>query len=1248
MLTKLLLLLLSTTLLFSCGGKKVSEVNLEVRGSLQFGGSTLAPISTGGLMLWGQSSTGQAFSQALRNSETLNLTLPNGSWRFYAMAWANGNGAELDASTALRCALTPITTLSGGDNTIALELSQSACAAPVFKGNLTNLSQMMIDIQACESVAGLSMTSECTLDRNFPTYISDRAPIMSVRIVLNEYVEGLNLSAGSGLSRCLSFGSGPITAAETTIPGSIVLPVGGSSANPFRISLIYDLATPDCSGAQSETFTTVMPRGLQQTFPNQAIVSSGNTLRLAEAHDDLRLCQGRDLRFPFAGGDGGDHTPYIICSAKQLYEIHNLPIYLNNSFRLAKPINLNATLFTGAPIAGVHPISAGCWEPGQTWQPLGGFTYDPPPSCTMTDNPSALFTGNFDGNNHSLTGLRMRYEESSHIGFISKWERPAPNGYLRDIVFNTPEVSGRDKTGTLVGLQTDAGSFVSISGIRINGGEVEARADEFAHTGGVVGEGSNLNLSDITVRGTTITHIGGGIGGIFGKITGSQKITRLHSYAHILSRYDTMFNEFNVGGIGGELNATSLTSPLSSLTHQGVIITRLGNVGGLFGNLTSNQLIENSYATSSISTISSDQSNSVGGLIGIIGDDQIIQKSYFAGHIIDHCATTCDAGKILGNVSSFTITGSDIFAHASEDNLIVAGGGDFSLSIDPINNMMAGASTLYNTTVGTALTSPAFIRNTGDLPRLASEKHFCAQDPIISGFNPRVTLAQQIANGRGTSTRPLAICNKDQFSELSAINNNVHARIMTGILVSGTYTEPEINSGTILDGKDGYLFGYYKEGDITASEIRSPIESNFGVIRNLLVSNISSLSEVQTDGAGYNSAFVHTNQGIIDGVKIVASKVTNMDTLSQVYSGGIAVNNNSGAVIRNSLFNGSVAVAYSFGAIAHTNNGLIEKSVSDMSFEPVMNGAYIGGIAKENGVNGQIRSVKVEGSVSSDTAYVIDNITFGVVQNQGLIEDIEISSSARWVAKLGTNYSTVALDNLTGGVIRRVVIKGQLLNNDNTVSTTAAPTSGLSVFTDLGLTEGVITMSPSGRLIISEDYFLGTCSGTSFDFNTSLITGTPFEQGGAYFNQTGIGTSKIVWLVLENDGTRNATLVQAQSMAAPIQLDLVDSCTDIGYDTASAGSRYYLVQSNQNTMATAEGDLFTAPYIGNSRANNLDQMTVGTPPWSNAVLNPTMDPNDLEDLLNYYIAETMGSTLPPISPWELEEYDDLSLVKIRN
>lgn len=83
-------------------------------------------------------------------------------------------------------------------------------------------------------------------------------------------------------------------------------------------------------------------------------------------------------------------------------------------------------------------------------------------------------------------------------------------------------------------------------------------------------------------------------------------------------------------------------------------------------------------------------------------------------------------------------------------------------------------------------------------------------------------------------------------------------------------------------------------------------------------------------------------------------------------------------------------------------------------------------------------------------------------------------------------------------------------------------------------------------------------------------------------------------------------------------------------------------------MATAEGDLFTAPYIGNSRANNLDQMTVGTPPWSNAVLNPTMDPNDLEDLLNYYIAETMGSTLPPISPWELEEYDDLSLVKIRN
>lgn len=1247
MFTKLLLLL-SSLLLFACGSKQVSQVNLEVRGSLQFGGATLSPISTGGLMLWGQSSTGQAFSQALRNSETLNLTLPNGSWRFFAMAWANATNIELDATTAVRCALTPITTLDGGDNTISLELSQTACAAPIFKGDLANLSQMTTKFHACESVQGFLPNSVCTLDRADPNRLSDKAPIMSVKITLDEYTESLAIPIGPGLSRCLSFGNTPFSEAQTLTAGSLVLPMGGNALNPFRIRLTYDLATADCSGTAIDTFTTVMPRGLQQTFPNQARVITTNEFKFAEAHSDLRLCQGRGTKTPFAGGNGDDHNPYLICSEKQLYEMHASALYLDKSFRLGRSLNLNNFLYTGVPIAGVHPLSADCWEPGQTWQPLGGIDYAPFPTCTPTDTGTA-FSGNFDGNNHSIKGLRFRFEDLTNVGFISKWYPTTQAKYIRDIVLIDPEVSGGNQVGSLIGWKQDnVGNPNTISGIKVIGGIVEARIGPTSSLGGAIGKGIDLNLIDITVDRTRIYHEGGYVGGIIGELNNTNIIKELHSYAHILPQYNSEFNGVNVGGVAGYVYSTTFTAPITSITHQGIIVTPTSNVGGLFGFIHSNQPMSSTYATSALTTTNDQTVNNLGGLVGFVDSNLAISNSYFAGHLVDKCTAGagCFSGRIYANKGAVTVSGTNQFVY-QEDNFTIVSG-DAGITPIVVNNFVGPGSTLYDTATAPSLSTPDFVRLAGELPRLASEDHICATIADASGFTPRQSLSQQIINGRGTLGSPLIICNKDQFSELATLSGEKHVKIATGIHLSGAFSEPTIQLGTKIDGKRGYLFGYNKQGLIAAADIRSPIHENYGEIKNLMVANINSLATDTSDTAGYNSAFVHTNHNIIDGVNIVSANVTNANGAGQINSGGLAVFNEATGTIRNSRFGGHVSIGSSFGGLVHTNNGIIKSSISDMIFVANAVGSDIAGIAKENGIGSTISSVLVEGYVKP-SVNLLNNITFGVVNNQGKIEDVEIGSSARWIAALDVNFAIIALNNNASGIIKRVVSKGQLLNDNNTSDVINNANSGLPTLTNSGTVEGVVTIAPSGRLILSDIIDNHTCVGSTLTVDpTNLIT--PFNQGGTYFNSTDFNVTKLVWLSIEDNGEINAIPVNAQTAITPITLTLDGTCTDIGYGTVPAGTSLSLIQSYQPDIATGIGNLASPPYNGFSRNNDLNQAKLNTTPWTfdNSIISSMTNPTDFEDLVQYYIAETLGQPLPPIAPWDIEDNLDMSLIKIRD
>lgn len=130
MIYKLSLLLLLSSLLVSCGGKKSAK---ETSATFQlFVGAVSDPNLSGGAMVYGKEAGGETFAINV-TSDSLSFPIPNGTWNFYAFGW---DGATA-MTGALRCGETTVT-LDGGDAAVSFSLSDANCSngnygAPAFK-----------------------------------------------------------------------------------------------------------------------------------------------------------------------------------------------------------------------------------------------------------------------------------------------------------------------------------------------------------------------------------------------------------------------------------------------------------------------------------------------------------------------------------------------------------------------------------------------------------------------------------------------------------------------------------------------------------------------------------------------------------------------------------------------------------------------------------------------------------------------------------------------------------------------------------------------------------------------------------------------------------------------------------------------------------------------------------------------------------------------------------------------------------
>lgn len=970
------LILILPILLFSFGcsqkaGKSEAKFKIGLAALTDMGS-----VSGGGAILWGRSDKGDMFGSVINPTSGFELSLPNGQWTFWSVAW-QGDGSGTGLTGVTRCAKSSAA-LAGTDVQVSLNLSNANCDLQDFTPSVSVSGGMKqfpnISHVECQKLSdhnglwcGRAGVSGKAVSRRLSLQSFIKPANGTLQILPNRLVGSCKTAGSSFVSERIPVGNGVLPLLTTlqsfyssancdesdpkgfknsqyefgllgTAKLDTIKFVNEGSCNPTNFT---QTACNLYQGVYSSTCT--LPTDATFEISQSACLASGGSynvgaqknLQLITTIPDAELCSGPRVLssvsspHPFSSGNGTSFSPYTICKEYQLNAIADN--YTSKTVYLAADLDMNKTSIVGD---GSQPVPSCLQNGGENFIPIGGL-FDG--SCNETSS-AASSNIVFDGGGHTISNIRV-HAKTSYIGFIRQ------GGSVRNLNLVNAEFEGEDYVGAITG-----DTSMSIANVSINGGKIRGRS----FVGGVAGKfGSSVDkLDTVRAKKMVIKSDQGGtiyVGGLVGFTDSPSLYIYKSSFEGMISHQSS--GEY-VGGFLGK-GSSGVNIYIDDSFTNGVLMasgTANSGVAGFIGYASGPVTANNSYSTMSIGKIpyTSTYSSSgfIGGLVASAASSVTLNNSFYYGSILHPCHKTTAVCIVGALVASGAASSTNSYGSIITPNWYNA---------LPADN--TSLSTIEAAAFRNSLTNGGKFKNVGALlPKLSWENDACSQ------LNNNASVANQAAMGRGVPSNPVILCNKEQWPDVG-VNPTLHYSLGSNLAL-GTVSSLPTFAGA-LEGMD-YLLSGFKVDVYTG------------------------------DGGLFKE-----NSGKIANVTFASGTITATGTSDRV---GIVGKNLAGATI----------IKNKFEAINLT--GLAKKH---------------GVIAGEN--NGVITQAKVEGQIESSAEVIA--MAVGLNNSTGTLSGVR-ANGALEVMSSGTNVSVGGLVGINYGVIQEVDSGVNISNTNNTSSGT--------------------------------------------------------------------------------------------------------------------------------------------------------------------------------------------------------------------
>ena len=258
---------------------------------------------------------------------------------------------------------------------------------------------------------------------------------------------------------------------------------------------------------------------------------------------------------------------------------------------------------------------------------------NPSLNCTLADNitlsevtdgdsnwmPIPNFTGTFDGNNKTITGLTINQSTTDNIGLFASI---AESGTVKNLTLDDVDITANSNVGAITGLNRGTIENCSVSG-SVTGLSVNS------YIGGIVGRHYGGTITDChssaTVEG--IMYVGGIVG------QSDASITACYSTGSVTATMNSINESFAGGVVGLNTNEAILTACYATGDVKGDGIAVGGVVGENLSTVTACY-----YATGSVAG----ESSCTGGVVGRNSFDPyfpntcIVAACYWGGTVTDN------------------------------------------------------------------------------------------------------------------------------------------------------------------------------------------------------------------------------------------------------------------------------------------------------------------------------------------------------------------------------------------------------------------------------------------------------------------------------------------------------------------------------------------------------------------------------------------------------------------------------------